>query len=68
MPCSRVEWNAADALEESTSGSSVLRYDESTGQFVFNWQTPKSNTTKCYVFVVRFTDGSAHVADFMQRP
>ena len=68
MPCSRIEWDGTDALEASTSGNSVLRYDEGEGQFIFNWQTPKSNTTKCYVFVLRLTDGGVHTANFMLRP
>jgi hypothetical protein len=68
VSCSRIEWDGTDALEESTSGNSVLRYDLGNGQYIFDWQTPKSSTTKCYVFVLRLTDGSVHTANFMLRP
>lgn len=68
VACARIEGDGSDQLEESTSGNSVLRYDLGNGQYVFDWQTPKSSTTKCYVFVLRLTDGSVHTANFMLRP
>jgi hypothetical protein len=68
VPCARIEWDGTDALEESTSGNSVLRYDLGAGKYIFNWQTPQSNTPRCYVFVLRLTDGSVHTANFMLRP
>ncbi len=68
VPCSRIEYDGTDALEETASGNSTLRYDAASGQYIFNWQTPKVNTTKCYVFVLRLTDGSTHAANFMLKP
>ncbi len=68
VACTRIEWGGTDALEETTSGFSTLRYDAGSGQYVFDWQTPKSNGTKCYVFVLRLNDGSVHVANFMLKP
>jgi hypothetical protein len=68
VPCTRIEWDGTDSLEETSSGKSVLRYDTGSEQYVFDWQTPKSNATKCYVFVLRLTDGGVHTANFMLRP
>jgi hypothetical protein len=64
----------SDALVETTSGQSVLRYDSASNQFVFNWQTPKSPAPKCYVFVVRLdwdmngTVDAVLTADFKLSP
>lgn len=68
VACTAIDWDETDRLEESTSGNSMLRYDLGNGQYVFDWQTPRSNVTRCYVFVLRLTDGSVHTANFMLRP
>lgn len=37
-----------DSIEVVTSGHTVLRYDETGGQFVQNWQTPSKMAGACY--------------------
>jgi hypothetical protein len=44
------------------TGGTVLRYDTSTNQFVYNWSTP--TTPGCYVFTLALTDGTQHQAYF----
>lgn len=40
---------AEDAIENfTTTGSTVLRYDATAGQFVQNWQTPRAGAGQCY--------------------
>lgn len=68
VPCAAIVWDGMDVLEEASAGQSVLRYDLGSGQYIFDWQTPRSNVTKCYVFVARFIDGTAHTANFILRP
>jgi hypothetical protein len=55
-----------DAIEQvvTATGSTALRYDATSGQFVYNWQTPKTGVGSCYD--VTFTDqsGSTLTAHF----
>jgi hypothetical protein len=68
VSCSNLAYDNSDPLEVSTSGNSALRYDEQSNQFVFNWQTPRSGATECYVFVLVLSDDSVHTANFQLRP
>ncbi|MFL6486626.1 MAG: PxKF domain-containing protein [Nitrososphaera sp.] len=55
-----------DPIEQTVTatGGTALRYDTTSGQFVYNWQTPKTGVGACYD--VTFTDqsGSALTAHF----
>ena len=44
----------------NTSGQSVLRFDQTNTQFVFNWQPPAQKGL--YIFRLTLTDGSTHEA------
>jgi large repetitive protein len=46
-----------------TSGASGLRYDSTSNQFIFNWQTAKSFIGS-YEFILKLNDGSVHNALF----
>jgi hypothetical protein len=46
----------SDALEEATTGSTVLRYDSVDDQFIYNYKAP--STVGCYVFGIRKHDGA----------
>lgn len=52
-----------DPVEAVTTGGTVLRYDTTAGQFIFNWQTPKTSGA-CYAVTVTTLDGSKIVANF----
>jgi hypothetical protein len=59
-----------DALEtaELSTGSTVLRYDATGGQFIQNWQTPKvTGADLCYRATVTTKDGSTITAFFKVR-
>ena len=62
-PCSG---GPTDDIEILATGGSVLRYDTTTGQFVYNWQTPKK-AGFCYVVTITLTDGSSLSAKFQLR-
>jgi hypothetical protein len=53
-----------DAIEFTTTGSTVLRYDASAGQFVQNWQTPKT-PGRCFKTTMTTQDGSSIYAYFI---
>jgi hypothetical protein len=52
-----------DDIETTATGGTSLRYDTTAGQFVYNWQTPKT-VGKCYRVTMTTLDGSTLVAFF----
>jgi hypothetical protein len=53
----------ADDIELLATGGTVLRYDSTAHQFIYNWQTPKK-AGACYKVTVSTLDGSALAAYF----
>jgi cysteine-rich repeat protein len=47
-----------------TSGASGLRYDTTSNQYIYNWQTAKTFAGKCYELVLELDDGTSHYALF----
>ena len=52
-----------DEIETVATGGTVLRYDATAGQFVYNWQTPKT-PGKCYRVTMTTQDGTTLQAFF----
>ncbi|HYI15024.1 MAG TPA: PxKF domain-containing protein, partial [Thermomicrobiales bacterium] len=53
-----------DAIEEIVAtGGTGLRYDTTSGQFIYNWKTPKKAGT-CYAVTATTSDGSSITAFF----
>ena len=52
-----------DEIELLATGSTLLRYDTTAGQFIYNWKTP-TGAGKCYNVVVTFWDDSSLSAFF----
>jgi hypothetical protein len=52
-----------DAIEQYSTGNTELRYDTTSGQFIFNWKTPKA-PGNCYRVTLETDDGSKIYADF----
>lgn len=52
-----------DDIETVATGGTVLRYDATGGQFIYNWKTP-STAGKCYRVTMAAQDGSSLVAYF----
>jgi hypothetical protein len=61
--CAAFTGDPEDAIETVTTGGTVLRYDATGGQFIFNWQTPKKINT-CYNLTMTAQDGSTITAYF----
>jgi hypothetical protein len=53
-PCSG---GPTDDIEILVTGGTALRYDTISGQFIYNWQTPRK-AGFCYVVTVTLIDGS----------
>ncbi len=53
----------APVEELSPAGSTTLRYDATSGHFIYNWKTPKL-PGKCYQVTLTTNDGSTIVAKF----
>jgi hypothetical protein len=52
-----------DEIETVATGGTSLRYDWTAGQFIFNWQTPRT-AGKCYRVTMTAQDGSTLQALF----
>ena len=55
--------SAEDTIELLATGGTSMRYDTTSGQFIFNWQTPKL-PGKCYSVTLTALDGSSITALF----
>jgi hypothetical protein len=52
-----------DAIELTATGGTSLRYDTTSGQFIYNWKTP-TGAGLCYKVTMTTADGSSLVAFF----
>ncbi|MFN4336812.1 MAG: PxKF domain-containing protein [Candidatus Nitrosocaldus sp.] len=52
-----------DEVELTATGVTSLRYDETEGQFIYNWKTPTQKDT-CWKVTIEFQDGSSIYAYF----
>lgn len=55
-----------DDLAITATGGTVLRYDSTANQFIYNWQSPKKPGT-CYTLSANLTDGRSITALFQLR-
>jgi alpha-tubulin suppressor-like RCC1 family protein len=63
-PCSN--GGLIDEVELAATGGTTLRYDVVSGQFVYNWKTPRQ-PGYCYTIRVTLTDGTSRQANFQLR-
>ena len=54
---------ALDDIENYATGGTSLRYDTTSGQFIFNWQTPRTPGA-CYRVTLTLLDGTTISANF----
>jgi hypothetical protein len=62
-PCSG---SPADVIELTATGGTSLRYDATSGHFIYNWKTPRM-PGYCYTINVSLTNGTSHSANFQLR-
>jgi hypothetical protein len=63
LNCGDLSGAPLDEIELTTTGGTTFRYDTTGGQFIQNWQTPKT-AGKCYLVTVNLADGSSRSALF----
>jgi hypothetical protein len=52
-----------DAVEQFTAaGSTSFRYDDTGGQFIYNWKTPKTPAGECFTVTFTAQDGTSLTA------
>jgi len=56
-----------DVEEAAAAGGSTLAYDVTTDQYTYVWKTNKAWAGTCRELLVRFVDGTIHVARFQFR-
>ncbi len=56
---------STDDIEKYASGKTALRYDATAGQFVFNWQTPKSPGS-CYEVTMSAKDDHSKITAYFR--
>jgi hypothetical protein len=61
--CTTLAGDSEDPIELTATGGTLLRYDTTGGQFIYNWQTPKKVGT-CYSVTISSNDGSSKTAYF----
>ena len=52
-----------DDIETTATGNTSLRYDVTSGQFIYNWKTP-TVAGSCYTLTMTANDGSSISANF----
>ena len=62
--CSNFSNIPTDPVETTATGGTGLRYDLTANQFVYNWQTSKTQAGKCYTLNLKLNDGSLYKANF----
>lgn len=64
--CTTLDGNPSDEIELTATGGTSLRYDTTSGQFIYNWKTPTQSNT-CWKVTVSTIDGSSIYAYFKLR-
>jgi hypothetical protein len=66
VTCGTFDLGVNSPLDTTATGGTVLRYDASANQFIYNWQTPNTSNA-CYVLTLTLRDGTTHTADFQMK-
>ena len=68
ITCGAVDAAVTDDIEQYSTGQTSLRYDATGGQFIQNWQVPKTSAQApvgtCYQVTLTTQDGSSATAFF----
>ncbi len=60
ISCTTLDGSPTDEIELTATGGTSLRYDETEGQFIYNWKTPTQKDT-CWKVTIEFQDGYSSI-------
>jgi hypothetical protein len=63
ISCSQLNTDLTDPIDATSTGSTSLRYDTTSNQYVYNWATPSVKNT-CYKLIVTPPSLIQHIALF----
>jgi Subtilase family/Bacterial Ig-like domain (group 3)/Bacterial cadherin-like domain/Bacterial Ig domain len=66
VTCGAFDLSLSSTLDTTATGGTVLRYDATANQFIYNWQTPNPSNA-CYALTLTLKDGTTHLADFQMK-
>jgi hypothetical protein len=66
VTCGGFDLGLSSPLDTGATVGTVLRYDATANQFIYNWQTPNTSNA-CYVLTLTLKDGTTHLADFQMK-
>lgn len=64
VACSNFSSTLTDPVDTTATGDTVLRYDLTSNQYIYNWKTCKTWAGKCYILNLTLNDGMSYQADF----
>ena len=64
VACSNLSSTLTDPVETTVTGGTTLRYDFTSNQYIYNWQTSKTWAGKCYTLNLTLNDGMTYKANF----
>jgi hypothetical protein len=64
VACSNFSSTLTDPVDTTAAGNTVLRYDLTSNQYIYNWKTSKTQAGKCYILNLTLNDGMSYQADF----
>ena len=65
ISCATLPSSSEDPIELTTTGGTTLRYDTSGGQFIQNWQTPKT-VGGCYKVTMTAADSTTVITAYFK--
>lgn len=66
VACTAFSSDTGDPIDTTTSGATVLRYDTTSNQYIYNWATPTTKST-CYRMTVSLPSGQKMIAAFQMK-
>ena len=66
ISCDTFVGDPVDAVEQTNTGGTSLRYDTTSGQFVANWKTPGGPKDSCWKAQVTAMDGTSALEAFFR--